>query len=365
MIAQLQMRRGTNALWTSTNPVLAAGEIGMTTDAPFLMKIGDGTSTWTALLGFAIPDGGTTDQSLVKTSGTSRDLTWATRAKPAVQTVLDSAQNATAWVKPTGCTTVLMQAMGSGGGGGAGARGLTTAVRYGGGGGQSGSFSQIMFEAADLPATIYATIGAAGTGGAAQTVDSTAGANGTDGSAAFVSTSSSATLATAAESAICLGGGGQFGAGGLITTAPSAQTRNDMGQTTGGLGALASQSTANQPFQGGGGAGGGLTAANAIVGSGSFGSAFAKGIYGRVGSASPAAGATGIAGSTSTARITGVVAPGVGGSGGNAHTAGAAGAGGAGDRGGGGGGGGASANTFNSGAGGAGGVGFVIITAYF
>lgn len=366
MIAQLQMRRGTNALWTSANPTLAAGEIGWTTDAPFLLKIGDGATNWVGLRSFAIPDGGTTGQALVKASGTSRDLTWGTRSTPAVQTILDTPQNATAWNKPSGCTTVLMQVMGNGGGGGSGARGLTSAIRYGGGGGQAGSLTNFMFEAADLPATVYATIGAAGTGGVAQTVDSTAGNNGTNGDPAFVSLSNSATLATAAEQAIALGSGGQFGAGGLITTAPSAQTRNDTGFITGGLGALASQTTANQPFQGGGGAGAGLTAANAIVGSGSFGAAFGKGVYARAGVTSPAAGAAGLAGSTSTGRIANVVAPGTGGSGGNAQTpSGVGGVGGAGDRGGGGGGGAASSNASNSGAGGAGGVGFVIITAYF
>lgn len=45
---QIQLRRGTAALWTSTNPILAAGEPGVESDTGY-MKIGNGTSTWTAL----------------------------------------------------------------------------------------------------------------------------------------------------------------------------------------------------------------------------------------------------------------------------------------------------------------------------
>ncbi|NBU22883.1 MAG: hypothetical protein EBS38_03075 [Actinobacteria bacterium] len=44
----IKLRRGTAAQWTSTNPVLAAGEIGLETDT-LRTKYGNGTSTWTAL----------------------------------------------------------------------------------------------------------------------------------------------------------------------------------------------------------------------------------------------------------------------------------------------------------------------------
>jgi hypothetical protein len=366
MIARLKMRRDTNANWSASNPTLAQGEIGYTTDAPFILKIGDGTAAWNTLVSFAIPDGGTTGQVLAKNSATDQDVEWIDTAIPAQQTIFTTVATGTAWAKPAGCKTIRFQTMGSGGGGGAGARGLSTAVRYGGNGGGAGHYTDLLTEATDIPATVYATVGAAGTAGAAQTSDSTAGANGTAGNPCFVSTSSSGVLATAAESAIALGDGGHAGAGGLITTAPSAVTVLPGGMVPGGAGALSSQTTPNQPTQGGGGAGGGLTAANATAGLGSFGYAFAKGIYGRVGTGAPASGANGIAGSTSTTRITGVEAPGCGGSGGASHPGpGIGGTGGAGDRGGGGGGGGASSNTNNSGAGGAGGTGFVIITAYF
>jgi hypothetical protein len=48
MAVQIQFRRDTAANWTSANPTLAVGELGLETDSK-LFKIGDGTSAWTAL----------------------------------------------------------------------------------------------------------------------------------------------------------------------------------------------------------------------------------------------------------------------------------------------------------------------------
>lgn len=45
---QIQVRRGTASSWTSTNPTLAAGELGFETDTG-KFKIGNGSSTWTGL----------------------------------------------------------------------------------------------------------------------------------------------------------------------------------------------------------------------------------------------------------------------------------------------------------------------------
>jgi hypothetical protein len=45
----IQLRRDTAANWTSTNPTLAAGEMGFETDTN-LFKIGDGSTLWTSLL---------------------------------------------------------------------------------------------------------------------------------------------------------------------------------------------------------------------------------------------------------------------------------------------------------------------------
>ena len=47
-ITTIKLRRGTAAQWTSANPVLAAGEMGIETDTQ-RSKFGDGTLTWTAL----------------------------------------------------------------------------------------------------------------------------------------------------------------------------------------------------------------------------------------------------------------------------------------------------------------------------
>jgi len=48
MAVQLQFRRGTSSEWTSANPVLAAGEMGIETDTS-QFKIGDGVTSWTSL----------------------------------------------------------------------------------------------------------------------------------------------------------------------------------------------------------------------------------------------------------------------------------------------------------------------------
>jgi hypothetical protein len=48
MAVQIQIRRGLSTLWTSTNPILGAGEIGIETDT-LLMKIGDGSTAWISL----------------------------------------------------------------------------------------------------------------------------------------------------------------------------------------------------------------------------------------------------------------------------------------------------------------------------
>ena len=49
MATQIQLRRGTASAWTTTNPVLAVGEMGLETDTG-KFKVGNGSSTWTALV---------------------------------------------------------------------------------------------------------------------------------------------------------------------------------------------------------------------------------------------------------------------------------------------------------------------------
>ena len=52
MATRMQQRRGTAAQWTAANPILAAGEIGFETDTS-RFKMGNGSSTWSALTYFA------------------------------------------------------------------------------------------------------------------------------------------------------------------------------------------------------------------------------------------------------------------------------------------------------------------------
>lgn len=48
MASVIQVKRGTASAWTSSNPILAAGEIGFETDTK-KMKVGDGSTSWTSL----------------------------------------------------------------------------------------------------------------------------------------------------------------------------------------------------------------------------------------------------------------------------------------------------------------------------
>jgi hypothetical protein len=47
-ITRIQLRRGTAAEWSSVNPILASGELGLETDTG-KVKAGNGSSVWTAL----------------------------------------------------------------------------------------------------------------------------------------------------------------------------------------------------------------------------------------------------------------------------------------------------------------------------
>lgn len=48
MAVQIQFRNDTAANWTSANPTLAVGEMGIETDTD-KFKIGDGSTAWTSL----------------------------------------------------------------------------------------------------------------------------------------------------------------------------------------------------------------------------------------------------------------------------------------------------------------------------
>ncbi len=105
-IKRLQMRRDTASNWTSNNPTLLAGEMGVETDTG-KFKVGNGTQAWTALAyssgpagptgatggtgatgaagtngtnGQGVPTGGATDTILKKVSGTNYDTTWVAQS---------------------------------------------------------------------------------------------------------------------------------------------------------------------------------------------------------------------------------------------------------------------------------------------
>lgn len=46
--AKIQLRRGTETEWTTANPILSAGEIGVENDTG-LFKLGDGATSWADL----------------------------------------------------------------------------------------------------------------------------------------------------------------------------------------------------------------------------------------------------------------------------------------------------------------------------
>ena len=53
MAVQIQLRNDTAANWTTENPTLAAGEVGVETDTGSV-KVGDGTTAWTSLAYFGV-----------------------------------------------------------------------------------------------------------------------------------------------------------------------------------------------------------------------------------------------------------------------------------------------------------------------
>lgn len=57
MATQIQLRRGTAATWTSVNPVMASGELGLETDTD-KFKFGDGATAWTSLAYVSTGGGG-------------------------------------------------------------------------------------------------------------------------------------------------------------------------------------------------------------------------------------------------------------------------------------------------------------------
>lgn len=303
------------------------------------------------------------------------------------------------WVKPEGCSVVMVELLGPGGGGGSGYLGATGTARGGGGGGGGGALAVAVYRASGLAATEAVIIGSGGTGGAGRTGSTGVGGAGGD---AGTSTFGNVLVAYGGKG----GAAGQAGtttAGGhggstvpaLPSGMPPVVTTGSNGAQNGfaGIGGACSSAAGMPPghaefggaagapasgnptwsmHAGGssrrGGAGGG---SGSDINSGNLLSTNAPGGPGGAsGTNSPGAGAgvgataaTGGAGTTGAAP-SGAVLAGQGGGGGGGGTTANGGAGGAGGRGSGGGGGGAGTGTANtSGAGGAGGDGYCRVTA--
>lgn len=88
---------------------------------------------------------------------------------------------ANTWTKPANAKWVEVILIAGGGGGGSGRKGNTATDRTGGGWGWGGGYSKKTLQASILWATETVTVGAWGTGGAAQSTNSTDGNAGTDG----------------------------------------------------------------------------------------------------------------------------------------------------------------------------------------
>ncbi len=281
------------------------------------------------------------------------------------------------WNKPAGLKELLVLAIGAGGGGGSGRRGAASSQRSAGGGGGGGAMVWRRIPAASLASTETVTIGAGGTGGAAQTADSTNGNAGTlGGDTSF----GSLVIADGGGSGAAgsTGGSGTGGANGGLASActpafgPNAwsgQQRVTPSASNGDAGANGMNGTGAAPS---GGAGGGISSANAVGSGGAGGGCYNDGSLtaGPTGGAS--SGGDGTAGTNNVGlqlllnTVALAVGIGTAGSGGGASIVGAAGSGGAGGNyGAGGGGGGASLNGSNSGAGGNGAGGLVVLVEIY
>lgn len=263
-----------------------------------------------------------------------------------------STAGANTWTKPSGVSAVLVIMCG-GGGGGSGGQNIGLAA---GGGGGGGAHVERMFVAADLTATVTATVGSSGSAGTAGSGAGGAGGASTFGGYAFAGGGT---------------GGNTSGVGGGGGSTISGQTATSNADALGGQGASNGTPGYNAEYGGGGGgnkAGAGAnggTGGSAGYGAGGGGggttSGFVGGSGGKSGSYTAGGGgaggtnAPGTAGSTATSA-----ACGSGGGGGSSNGN----AGGAGGAGGGGGGGGGAHTLGAGGAGGAGGVGKIWVISW-
>jgi hypothetical protein len=314
----------------------------------------------TQSLTFTVADTGSVDLFL-SGSGTIDDPTVLTAtATLTIPTVhVDTFSASGTWTRPVGKSIARVTVIAGGGGGGSGCRDAAGTVRCGGMGGGGGGASTADFQVSDLPASVSVTIGAGGTGGAAQTVNASGGIAGNNGANTTFGTVLSAWAGTRGEGGqhSAMDSGGVWGTGGLGVW-PGGQA-GSIG-IAGGTDPISNAPSFNfSVAASAGGNGGGIGSTGtiwpAVAGGDNFGYQVSGGTAGGTG----AAGGTGV-----VPTLTAFHPGGTGGGGGGASATAAAGSGGNGVRGSGGGGGGASLNGFNSGAGGRGGDGFVSIVTW-
>lgn len=207
---------------------------------------------------------GTTGQALLS-GGHGANPTWGVPTSADLQTFTSSGT----WTKPAGVSLVYVEVCGASGGGGGGQTGGAPSIPAGGGGGGARAIKHL--KAADLGATEAVTIGAAGTGGAADNDGVTGGI------------SSFGTYAVAQGGLKGLkGAAGVYGAGGQGGSVGSTQTALTTSLASGSLGVIAGGSA-----EFGGGGGGTGVAAGAVGG---------KSVWGGGAGAGGGNGATGKAG---------------------------------------------------------------------
>jgi hypothetical protein len=257
------------------------------------------------------------------------------------------------WIKPPGAEQVQSTVIGGGAGGGSGRRGGAGTVRRGGGGGGGGGYLQRQFSADEVSATEAVTVGAAGVGGPAATVDNTSGSGGTAGGATSFGERARATGGSQGTG----GGSGTGGTGGAASAIGGGA--GGTASTTGGVGAIGARNPNYAAGSSGAGAGGGITTADAA----NRGGTSAANIS--VQSVDSLAGvAPGGNGETPAANAAGTHLPGRSGGGGAGGAAGGGMGGDGRDYGGAGGGGGASTNGANSGSGGNGAPGVCVVISW-